>query len=240
MRFRRTGVVLGALALALGLTAPASAAEQSYVPSPADFADCPAQPAGVTEWNCYVSIALEGGFTLGTKKNIRIILDKPLRVTAAEGKAADGSTVTAWGGITQPQNLKVVTVLPGTNVILSTLPEIEGRLVGVGLNRPDSIHEFKVKFQLWSPGGLLGQNCTIGTDAAPVVLKPQSTATLPWFFWLTPGIKIWANDDQYALPASTGCSTYPLLGHPDDLLGLPSASGVNSANFVWAVRQKKY
>lgn len=239
MKFRRTAVVLGAAALTLGLTQAPASAEMSYVPSETDFADCPAKPAGVTEWTCYVSTALEGGFTLGTRKYIRIIIDKPMRITSAEGKLADGTKVTAFGGVRQPQNFKVVTVVPGTNVILSTLPEIEGRFIGVGLNG-NAVDQFKVRFQLWSPGGLLGGNCTIGTDADPIVFKPKINVTLPWLFWLTPMAKVWAEEKTFALPASTGCSAYPLLGHPDDLLGLPSAGGTNAADFVWAVRHKTY
>ena len=64
MRFRRIGVVLGAAALALGLTASPASAELSYVPSETDFADCPPKPAGAAKWTCYVSTALEGGFTI--------------------------------------------------------------------------------------------------------------------------------------------------------------------------------
>ncbi len=239
MRFRRTAVVLGAAALALGLTATPASAEQSYVPSETDFADCPPKPAGAAKWTCYVSTALEGGFTLGSRKYIRILIDKPMRITSAEGELADGTKVTAFGGVPQPQNFKVVTVVPGTDVILSTLPEFEGRFVGVGLNgnKPD---EFKVRFQLWSPGGLLGSNCTIGTDADPIVFKPKIGVSLPWLFWLTPMAKVWADEKNFALPASAGCNSYPLLGHPDDLLGLPSAAGNNSANFVWAVRHKTF
>jgi hypothetical protein len=239
MKFRRTAVVLGGVALALGLTAGPASAEQSYVPTAADFADCPAKPADVTKWTCYVSTALEGGFTLGSRKYLRIVIDKPLRITSAEGTRADGTKVTAFGGIRQPQNFLVVSVVPGTNVILSTLPEFEGRFIGVGLHDND-VDQFKVRFQLWSPGRLLGDDCTIGTDADPIVFKPKISVTTPWLFWLTPMAKIWANEKTFALPASTGCNSYPLLGHPDDLLGLPSESGNNSANFVWAVRHKTF
>ncbi|GAA0948708.1 hypothetical protein [Actinocorallia libanotica] len=239
MKLRRIGVVVGAAALALGLTSSPASAEMSYFPTEADFADCPPKPAGAEKWTCYVSTALEGGFTLGSKKNIRVLIDKPMRITSAEGTLADGTKVTAFGGVRQPQNFKVVTVVPGTKVILSVLPEIEGRFVGVGLNgnEPD---EFKVRFQLWSPGGLLGSNCTIGTDADPIVFKPKINVSTPWLFWLTPMAKVWANEKNFALPASTGCSAYPLLGHPDQLLGLPSAGGTNSADFVWAVRHKTF
>ena len=239
MRFRRTAVVLGTLAVTLGLTQAPASAEMSYVPTPADFADCPAKPADAVKWTCYVSTALEGGFTLGSRKYIRILIDKPMRITSAEGERADGTAIAAFGGVRQPQNFKVVTVIPGTKSILSTLPEIEGRFVGVGLNG-DEPDEFKVRFQLWSPGGLLGDNCTIGTDADPIVFKPKINVSLPWLFWLTPMAKVWANEKSFALPASTGCNAYPLLGHPDDLLGLPSAAGNNSADFVWAVRHKTY
>ncbi|MEO5876588.1 MAG: hypothetical protein ABIS86_01590 [Streptosporangiaceae bacterium] len=236
MKLLRTLVGLGAVATTLALTAAPAGADHDYYPGPGDFADCPAQPAGVTSWTCYAHTAVDGGFTLGTKKGVRVLLDKNLRLTLGQGKLADGTNVARLGGITG-EYLKVVTVIPGTNAILSVLPEVTVQVVPVKLVDPTSIESVAVKLRLVN--GFLGPNCSIGTDAAPIVLRPHTDVALPWLFWLTPGVKAWASDRQYALPAATSCGSLPLLGGVDSYLGLPSAAGNGTAEIVWAVREKK-
>ncbi|GAB3278981.1 hypothetical protein GCM10027589_05310 [Actinocorallia lasiicapitis] len=242
MRFRKTAAVLAAALGGALFASPAHAEFSAYQPSEADFATCPAKPAGAKDWTCYVSTAISGGFTIGSNRGVRIIMDKPLQFTAASGTLNDGTAVAAWGALKQPQNFKVVTVVPGTTIILSVLPEIEAKVIGLGLTDPGSIDGFKVKLQLWNSGGLLGQNCTIGTDADPVQLRPQETLTLPWLFWFTPMAKRWSSENTYALPKSTNCGRIPLYmpNGLDSFIGLPAASGTNTADFTWAIRHKTY
>lgn len=237
MKLLRTFLGLGVVATTLAVTATPASADIDYYPGPGDFADCPAKPAGAQSWTCYANTALNGGFTLGSKKGVRVLLDKTLRITMAEGKLADGTTVAKLGGITNDR-LKVTTVVPGTSIILSVLPEVTVQVQAVKLMDPGSRNAIGIKLRLVN--AFLGANCTIGTDADPVVLRPHTDLALPWLFWVTPGVKLWASERQYALPASTGCGSLPLLGGVDSYLGLPSAAGNGTADLVWAVREKTF
>lgn len=239
---RRIAVVLGTIGLTLALTSAPASADQPYQPLPTDFADCPAKPADAVKWTCVVHTAIGGGFRIGTKQNFRILIDKTMRLTIGKGERADGSKISAWGSLRQPQNFKVVSTVPGTNIILSVLPEFEGRLHGLGLASADHSDGFKARIQLWNPGGAFGQNCTIGSDAAPVVIKPVASLTLPWVFGLVPMLKSWTADKTFALPSSQNCGSIPIImpNGMDGFLGLPSASGVNEAEITWAVRHKDF
>lgn len=73
MKLLRTFLGLGVVATTLALTATPASADHDYYPGPGDFADCPAKPAGVRSWTCYASTALDGGFTLGSKKGVRVL-----------------------------------------------------------------------------------------------------------------------------------------------------------------------
>ncbi|MFC5187320.1 hypothetical protein [Actinomadura harenae] len=101
---------------------------------------------------------------------------------------------------------------------------------------PDSI-PLKVKTE-YAKGGLFGDNCYIGTDAAPISLTPNlSNLSLKNMngAWVIPA-KI--TDSAFSVPAATDCGI--LTGAMNTLVGLPSPSGANHADIDVVIRVKNY
>ena len=89
----------------------------------------------------------------------------------------------------------------------------------------------------------VGNNCTIGTDAAPLTLNMSSATGIDPS--ATPGLSLGGipynqdtgrarvADKSFTAPGQSGCSGLA-AGQINDLLGLPSPAGANSAEFGFA------
>jgi len=91
---------------------------------------------------------------------------------------------------------------------------------------------FGVKAQVIGDG--LGDNCFIGSDAAPVIMQPRIQWALPWFFDMTPMLNTKVYDDVFAIPWATGCAPTVNL-----LIGAANATS-NHMDINWAIRHKTF
>lgn len=116
--------------------------------------------------------------------------------------------------------------------------------LGAGLTTGRPILSLPVKVQLQNP--LLGSTCFIGSDADPIVLRPQNLTAAtsgaieafdgdgtlnhpngPLFRITQRGMT--QGDTSFAVPGATGCGVLGLLSPAINLkTGLPSAAGNNS------------
>ncbi|GAA3236985.1 hypothetical protein [Actinocorallia longicatena] len=235
---RKAAVGAAAAAAVLGFAAPASA-ENAYTPSEADFASCPAKPAGAQSWTCYVSTVLDGTIDI---KTVRVKVDSPLQLVTAQGTLADGSTVAKLGGLTGG-DLTIQTPLPGTPLYIQDLTGTKVHIAATGKVTPGTTmpKEIGVKFRFVHP--FVSGNCWSGTDADPILLKPQISLALPWVQGNVPMLRVWTNDNSFALPKTSGCGLIP--GGLIDLIvndrfKLPNAAGDNKASWTWVVRHKTF
>ncbi|GAB3278975.1 hypothetical protein GCM10027589_05300 [Actinocorallia lasiicapitis] len=233
---RRAAVGAAAAAAVLGFASPASA-ENAYTPTEADFDTCPAKPAGAQSWTCYVSTVVDGTIDI---KSVRVKVDSPLKLVSAQGKLADGTTVAKLGSLTGG-NLTILTPLPGTPLYFQDLTGTKVQIAATGQVSPGTTmpNSFGVKFRFVHP--LLSSKCWVGSDEHPITIKPQIAFALPWIQGTVPTLKVWTNDNAFALPKAVGCGL--IDGGLIDLIvndrfKLPNNAGDNKAGWTWVVRHK--
>jgi hypothetical protein len=197
--------------------APAPAPATSTALPTFDYGDCPQLPAGVdpATWRCEVLVA-EGTATIGGST-------APFqftRVTHAEGPMPDGTPGQVFGGF-RAARLPV----PGRQSGDGHGPKLwmQPRLTAA----PDFYSKtgaMSLTFQLTGPR--LGDDCTIGTTAAPVqVAAARVPGTTRWVSQNPPIITFQVLDQTLAVPEVSGCSS--LAEELDRRFGLPSPSGAN-------------
>ncbi|MEO5876587.1 MAG: hypothetical protein ABIS86_01585 [Streptosporangiaceae bacterium] len=228
---RRTVLGLAALTLTLGLGATPAHADTPYDPAESDFAACPAKPAGAQDWTCYVLTTLDGQVRL---RNMNAHVNTQYRLTVAQGKLAGGATVAKMGAV-QGAPIPFVTGIintpleiphfTGWKLQIAATPYIEP-----GLTMPS---KFGLKARIVGDG--LGDNCWIGSDAAPVVVQPRPQWALPWFFGNTLMVKSKVYDDVFAILPATGCASLT----PNILIGAANATS-NHLDITWAIRHKTF
>ncbi|MDX6741950.1 hypothetical protein [Actinocorallia sp. A-T 12471] len=236
LRRAATGAAALAAAAALVPAAPA-AAENGYVPSEADFANCPVKPAGATDWTCFVSTVIDGTIDIGS---VRVIVDKPIQLVTAQGKLADGTAVAKVGGLSSGE-LTIQTPLLGTPIYTQDLTGTKVKIETTGSVVPGTVmpKEFGVKFRFLHP--FLVGSCYVGSNSAPITVKPRIGLALPEVREGLLLAKVWTTDTAFALPAASGCGLIP--GGLVDLIvndrfKLPNAAGTNKAAWNWIVRHK--
>ncbi|MFI0774453.1 hypothetical protein [Streptomyces sp. NPDC021212] len=214
------GAVAAALALALATAAQAPALAQpaparfaaAPVPTPESlapaYADCPKDlPAGAdrAKWRCEVSVAY-GHLKLG-----RIDLPdiKPITLVHAEGPLPDGTFGQVFGSLRAEP-----TPVPGA-------PGLSVRAGYGGYADFLNSGALDLRFRLVSP--LLNRTCAIGTDDAPVGLRPTRDAPSTWLSQDPPLVRFPAHDDTFTTPAATRCG--PLGRAVNQRFGLPAATG---------------
>ncbi|MGI8329981.1 hypothetical protein ACRYCC_08440 [Actinomadura scrupuli] len=238
---RRAALGLAAAVAALTLAGTVSAtpalADNAYHPSEADFADCPALPAGAVSgtWNCYVMTALDGTFQLNL---MGAHLDQPLRVTVAQGRTLTGGTVATWGGITGDP-LPLVVGIAGTPF---ETPDPKGwkvQLYGTGLVKPGAVlpYLFGVKARIIGAG--LSDHCFIGNELEPVVVRPQLNWAIPAVFDGVGMLKVQA-DSLFAMPNALGCGDLAAELRVNAFVGLPAPATADRLIARWAVRHRSY
>lgn len=251
-RTRRTGRVtagVGAVAAAVALLAAAAQAPalaqgagEPADPAPdvfshVDYGDCPTGlPAGVdrSKWRCEVTVGY-AHFKLG---GIAVPDMKPITLTHAEGPLPDGTSGQVFGTLRAD-----ATPVPGgllgrgdRNPLLglAVRPEYGGYadFLGTGTDKG----ALDMRFRLVSP--LLGERCTIGTDARPVALHLKKDGPSTWLSQDPPLVRFSAYDRTPTVPAATGCG--PLTHLVNKRFGLPAGTGESSVTYTAYYTFKTY
>lgn len=224
---------------ALAWAPSASAADNSYSPSEADFDTCPAKPAGAQSWTCFVSVVTSGTIDI---KSVRVRVDSALKLVVAQGRLADGSTVARLGSLSGG-DLTIETPLPGTGIYFQDLTGTKVRISATGAVKPGIVmpNSFGVKFRFTHP--FVSSNCWVGTDANPITITPKISMAAPWIQGTVPMLKVWTSAADWALPKASGCGLIP--GGLIDLIvndrfKLPNAVGDNKADWAWVIRHKTF
>lgn len=235
LMFRRALTALTATATVatttMAVATPAVAGTEDR-PS-ATAAGCPDRPAdAIGNWTCFFLTVLEGTVRF---KNLTIVIDQPIRMTIAQGFLITGKI----GASASPLSggpLSISTPLPGGG----GLPDLSGIKVELhgagpitpGLPIPTAIG---VKARLVHP--LVGENCWLGSDDAPIVIKPVTGSLSVGLVDSTPALKVQSSDGRFTVPAASGCGAGP---EPADstinsVFGLPSAAGQGQADWLYGV-----
>lgn len=243
-RLRRPATVLAtgvaALATALSLSAaPAHAADNAYHPSDADFADCPALPADAVPgtWKCYAMTVLNGTVQLNTRG---VHIDKPLRITVAQGRAgALGLPKAVFGGIRNGGPYPMIAGIAGTpfespdpngwQVQFYATPTIEPGLIVPSM--------FGLKARII--GSELSDTCYIGNELEPVTVRPQFQWALPGWIDGVMVAKVQA-DAIFGLPNALGCGGAAAMLKVNALMNLPAPATADHLVGHWAIRNKDY
>lgn len=221
---------LATLALALGFaTAPASAANP-YTPSEEDFADCPPKPAGASEWKCYVMTALDGQFRL---KNMKVRINHAVRLTVAQGKV-NGQSTAQLGGL-RAEPMPFVTGVLGTPLEIPDPTGWKVKIEPTGHASPGILFPSKIGLKARIIGDGLGDNCWIGSNAAPVIIAPRIQWSIPSLQGGLLMVKAKVYDDVFAIDWATGCQS-PLV---NTLIGKANATS-NHFDATWAIRHKTF
>ncbi|ROO90518.1 hypothetical protein EDD29_8249 [Actinocorallia herbida] len=221
---------LAAVAVGLCLTATPAQADNTYTPTEADFADCPAKPAGASDWTCFVLTALDGQFRL---KNMKARITSPYRLTIGQGNV--NGTKTAVLGSLKGDPVPFVTGLLGTPLEIPDPTGWQVQIEATGEVSPGALVPSKVGLKARLIGDGLGANCYIGSDTAPVVIAPRIQWTLPWLVSgkLLTRAKVY--DDVFAIDWATGCENQL----PNVLIGAANATS-NHFDATWAIRHKTF
>jgi len=235
---RRTAVGAAAVLATLGLASAPAAAENGYVPSEADFATCPAKPAGATDWTCYAATVLDGTIDIGS---VRVKVDSPLKLVTAQGKV-NGTKIAKLGSLTGGE-LTIQTPLPGTPLYIQDLTGTKVRIAATGHVSPGTTmpRDFGVKFRFTHP--LISDSCWVGSDSNPIQIKPVIGLALPELRNNLLMLRVWTTDNTFALPKASGCGLFNggLIDLAvNDRFNLPNNPGDNKASWNWVVRHKTF
>ncbi|GAB2821464.1 hypothetical protein GCM10022221_19350 [Actinocorallia aurea] len=222
---------LAAVAVALGLAAAPAQAANEYTPSEADFADCPAKPAGASDWTCFVLTALDGQFRL---KNMKARINSPYRLTIGQG-TVNGAKTAVLGSLKGDPIPFVTGVVGGGPLEIPDPTGWQVQIEATGEVSPGVLVPSKVGLKARLIGDGLGANCYIGSNAAPVVIAPRIQWTLPWIVDGKLLTKAKVYDDVFAIDWATGCESQL----PNVLIGAANATS-NHFDATWAIRHKTF
>lgn len=221
---------MATLALALGTAAAPAAAENAYTPSEEDFADCPARPANASDWTCFVMTALDGQFRL---KNMKVRINHAVRLTVAQGKV-NGQTVAQVGSL-RAEPMPFVTGVLGTPLEIPDPTGWQIKIESTGYVTPGLLYPNQIGLKARIIGDGLGDNCWIGSNAAPVVIAPRTQWSFPVLIGGLLMLKTKVYDDVFAIDWATGCQS-PLV---NTLIGAANATS-NHFDATWAIRHKTF
>ncbi|MFJ5230820.1 hypothetical protein ACIQBJ_13115 [Kitasatospora sp. NPDC088391] len=280
-RRRRIGrlappVAVFAAAALLASTAPASAAAVTPGAPYTGMGNCPlAAPAMTNPENlqvgCLVSVTNAGKFTLGSTV---VPFNSPIKLqfgfywdkSAPEVSFPDGSTANQYtvvpptSGPLMSAPMVQITIpgiqnfLPGITSVFAQV-ELAGpvtKFTPLATGEPYPVFQLPVKLHLYN--ALFGSHCYVGSDSAPLILKPTTGITAPPAPASpmtgdpgTLGYDMDPNghnalvisetnaamvDNTFAIPGANGCG---LLGSLDQIIdwtmNLPAAPGKNSVSF---------
>lgn len=234
---RRVAVLIAATAALLGLAAQPASATADYVPSDADFEDCPTLPAGATGvWKCHVMTAEDTlvGTSLG---RMHAHTKYPVRLTIAQGRLSDGRTVAKLGGL-RAEPIPFVTGVPGTQWEVPHPTGWKLEVTPTGLVEPGALVPHTVGLTARIIGDGLGDSCRIGSVSKPIVIEPVVDWALPWMSGGTLVTRMKVADITYALGVATGCNGHDFT--VNEILGLPANAASNQFVATWQYRSKRY
>jgi hypothetical protein len=241
---------------ALALLAPAASAAEP-APGYEQFAGCPSpeEAAGLTA--CIRSDVTGGTLQMGTKE---VPVENPLTISGGVDENLENFTFNSKGGLSKtPQKVPGgVLGLTGLTWLLeffgSEALTLYGtaELAGTPTNFDFTSVTLPIKVHLTTPSGVLGNNCYIGSNSNPIVLKLITGTTEPpppnepisgqepEFSIDEKGIAHFDNgtyvDNSFAVPGASGCVLklfgfipISLNSFVNSQAGLPSAAGKNSA-----------
>lgn len=224
--FCATAVAAAALGLAAAPAQARQAAPTDEIPT-FDYADCPTLPAGADPLSsfCSEAIASSGSVTIG---RVTHVIDTPLKLTFGSPWSEESGPSQIFGAL-RGERFQVAT-RHGEPVYAQ--PEYAGAFEftpSANLNL-----SFKIRFT----GGDLGDNCTVGTDSDPISVHLitgtttppppyQPISGVPWSL-AAPGVhKGTVVDDNFSVPAASGCSDNG-NAFLNQLGGLPSPAGAST------------
>lgn len=250
----RTAIV-GALAVLVALVAASSASAVQLSGLWAAFNRCPVDDPAMLAGSagaCVASDSPHGSFTIG--RTTTVTADTNLQFGIA-GNAFGGGNVS----IVSPPGGAIVSApasvpggllgLPiGTNVTATVEPAgaLSDFNLLAGLSQGQAIVTVPVKIHLQN--SFLGNSCYIGSNANPIVLRPENTAPVDTSTQVafedtdldgTPnqgGVLDWIQisgltqgDSTFSVPTATGCGQAgSLSAQVNGRLGLPSPAGNNN------------
>jgi hypothetical protein len=250
---RLLGAAVTAL-LAVALLAPAAQAAET-APGYEQFSGCPT-PAESPETPICVRSDVTGGYLKTGSKTVPI--ENPLVLSGAVDFSFEGFTAGPEGGLS-----KVKQKVPGGVIGLTGLTwllELFGsealtlyattELAGIPSDFTFATVTLPIKVHLTNPGGLIGNNCYIGSVSDPVVLHNTTGTTEPpegyepltgkeAEFSETPDeVLHFSNgtyvDNTFPVPGANGCKLYlfgfipiSINGLVNEQAGIPAPAGVN-------------
>ena len=239
----RTRMLLaaGALACAAAFTAAPQAQASKIKEEFAGFVDCPTATAGV----CTVAHTTAGEFKMGFKD---VPIEKPITIQGGLAAlvatpeslipARDGNTITSppqkvpggllgiglLEGIGGEVTATATLAAPVSDVLVNQI------FVAQGGEGPAVVLPLQIKLD----NPLLGESCTIGSEADPVVLHLKNVkpgiASTPGKKKILKFSNVTLEDDSFAVPAAKNCGLSTVLVNL--LAGLPSAAGHNKAVLI--------
>ncbi|HEX6667372.1 MAG TPA: hypothetical protein VF081_12340 [Solirubrobacterales bacterium] len=252
-----TRLAVGAALASLALAAPAA---QATPPAPpyADFAGCPTPAEDPAALTCTKVVFPNGHIQFG-KKNVPVT--NPIVLRGAIQQITGEFVHTSEGGIVPVQQtldggLIGITGFQWLDELLSTKDKLKVFVTVEQAGQPAGLEEFPislpVKLHLQNP--LLGSNCYVGSNAAPIQLSLGTGTTSPPL----PNQPITGKkaakfapeperpevltakggtlvDNAFATPAANGCVLklgpfgIPIDEVVDAAAGLPAAAGTNEA-----------
>lgn len=231
---------VASLTAVLGLTAaaPAHAADNVYHPSAADFTDCPALPAGALQdtWTCFAMTALNGTVQLNTRG---AHLDRPLRITVAQGTMAGGAKKAVFGGLRESGPYPMIAGIVGTPF---EAPDPNGwkvQFYGTPTIEPGALAPKMYGLKARIIGDELSDTCFIGSDSEPVIVRPQLQWMVPA---LIDGVVVARvqTDSIFGMPNALGCGGPAAMLKVNALMNLPAPATADKLTVHWAIRSRDY
>jgi len=240
-----TGVAL--CLAALGGASPAGAVNTKLKEEFAPFGDCPTATANF----CAVSYTTGGEFHMGNKEvpidktitlqgGLKELLGAPQPlIPAKDGNTLSNPALKVPGGLLGVGLLEGITGEVTATAYLAGGVEVNQLTLLQGSSGTAVILPLKVKLD----NPLLGANCWIGSDEAPIVLhlavakKGTEELLAKKKIIAIKGVEL--VDETFAVPAAKGCGALPLLTDPlvDLLAGLPAGPGHNRAVMITSFEQ---
>jgi hypothetical protein len=237
--------LLSAMGMAILALAMFASMAQATTPAPGyeRFAGCPSpsEKAGIA--SCQLVRITGGVFKMGNKE---VPIEKEMQISGGTDSEGENFSYNSKGGLT-----KVAQKVPGGVIGLTGLTwllEFFGsealtlyattELAGQAGSPFEEPVKLPIKVHLTNPGGLLGNNCYVGSNSAPINLNLHNGA-LPTFEEGTPeGVLVYKGlvlfDKTFSAPGANGCQLVlfgfipiNIDGLVDSASGLPAASGKN-------------
>jgi hypothetical protein len=250
-------MAVGVAVLAVAMFAPLAQAKEEPKPGFEQFRGCP-RPEEAHKEFC-VRADVTGGHLLFGSKNVTI--ENPLALTGGTNAIFEEFAANSEGGLT-----KVKEKVPGGVIGLTGLTwllEFFGsealtlyattELAGAPTEFTFSTVTLPIKVHLTNPGGLIGNNCYVGSNSNPIVLHNTTGTTNPpppnkpitgvegelgeehggEIVTFKNGVYV---DNSFAVPGANGCVLnlfgfipISINGLVNEQAGLPSPAGHNEA-----------